>query len=173
MKTILTFLLGVSTILVFDAMVRGGPEDPAADPTAGSKFIGAKECKRCHFKQHRSWKKMKHATAWKNLPKEYRAPDQKDEDGRLCISCHVTGFGEQARGGFENAEKSAHLLGVQCEACHGAGSQHKVAGQKVLDDKRKDFKEGEPSFTIMNPTACAGCHNPHVSHAKFKPKKED
>ena len=144
--------------------VWGVPEKE--DPTAGATYIGEKSCKKCHMKQHRSWKKMKHAKAWKQLPEKYRSLDEKDERGQACVSCHVTGYGEADRGGFVDPEKSKHLVGVQCEACHGPGSRHKEAGQKVLDDKRKTFNEGEKTFIEMTTTRCSVCHNPHVSYAK-------
>ncbi|MHC4547641.1 MAG: multiheme c-type cytochrome [Planctomycetota bacterium] len=165
-KTLLLFA-GLCVVLVLTAGVWG-QDPPATDPTAGSTYLGQKACKKCHMKQHRTWRKMMHAKAWETLPEKYRTPDEKDEDGRVCMSCHVTGWGEKDRGGFADAGASEHLLGVQCEACHGPGSQHKEAGQKVLDEKRKTFNEGEKTFINRKTTGCANCHNPHVSHAKYK-----
>ena len=155
-------------LLVLTARVWGVADEQ--DATAGATYLGEKSCKKCHMKQHRTWKKMKHAKAWAHLPEKYHNPDEKDEKGRACISCHVTGYGQGDRGGFVDAEKSAHLLGVQCETCHGPGSKHKEAGQKVLDEKRKKFNDGEPSFTVLTPTSCSNCHNPHVSHDKYAAK---
>ena len=161
-------IVAVGCLLVLAVAVLGGPgEEAGKDPTAGATYIGAKSCKKCHMKQHRSWKKMKHAKAWGGLDAKYY--DQKDESGRMCVSCHVTGYGQADRGGFADPAKSEHLLGVQCEACHGPGSKHKEAGQKVLDDKpkRKTFKPGEATFINRKTTNCSDCHNPHVSHAKY------
>ena len=154
-------------ILVMSNQVGGVP-DKEGEPLSGATYIGEKSCKKCHMKQHRSWRKMKHNKAWKNLPDKYKNLAEKDEAGRVCASCHVTGWGEPTRNGFVDAEKSKHLLGVQCEACHGPGSKHKEAGQRVLDEKRKKFEPGEPTFTLMKTTKCSECHNPHVSHAKYK-----
>ncbi len=166
LRNVLLFT-GLCVLVVLTAGLWG-QDAQGADPTEGATYIGEKSCKKCHMKQHRAWRKMKHAKAWDSMPAKYRAPDQKDKDGKACISCHVTGWGEQDRGGFQNAEASAHLLGVQCEACHGPGSKHKEAGQKVLDEKRKEFNEGEKKFIQRKSTNCANCHNPHVSHAKYK-----
>lgn len=160
-------IVALVALFALTTRVASEPED-ASDPTSGSSYIGAKACRKCHMKQHRSWKKMKHKAAWDALPEKYRDPAQKDDDGNSCISCHVTGWGAADRGGFVDAEKSAHLLGVQCEACHGAGSQHKVAGDKVLKDKRKKFDAGEKKFINLTTTNCSKCHNPHKSHAKYK-----
>jgi hypothetical protein len=65
-------------------------------------------------------------------------------------------------------EASGHLLGVQCEACHGPGSKHKEAGQAVLNAKRKKFDEGEKTFIVRKTTNCADCHNVHLNHSKYK-----
>ena len=165
-RNILLFT-GLCVVLALTAGVWG--QDPAdGDPTEGATYLGGKSCKKCHMKQHRTWRKMKHAKAWETLPEKYRAADQKDDDGRVCMSCHVTGWGQQDRGGFKDPTSSEKLLGVQCEACHGPGSKHKAAGQKVLDEKRKKFNEGEKKFIQLKTTNCTNCHNPHVSHTKYK-----
>lgn len=161
-----TTLVSAFALFAIVSRVGGGPEGEAADPTEGATFIGSASCKKCHLGEHKSYMKMKHAKAWESLEEKYRAPDQKDEEGRACISCHVTGFGMGDRGGFVDAKTSEHLLGVQCEACHGPGSKHKEAGQKVLDEKRKTFNEGEPKFIVRKTTNCSNCHNPHISHAE-------
>jgi len=166
MRRMMLLLAGIVGVLALAAGVKGQEGAPAGDPTAGSTFIGAKGCKKCHIKEERTWKKMKHATAWDTLPEKYRDPSEKDDKGRACISCHVTGYG--AEGGFVDPKTSEDLLGVQCEACHGPGSKHKDAGQKVLDEKRAKFNEGEQKFIVTKTTNCANCHNPHVSHEEFK-----
>lgn len=168
MRRMMLLFAGVVGVLALAAGVKG-QEAPAGDPTAGATYIGVKACKKCHIKEERTWKKMKHATAWDNLPEKYRDPSQKDEQGRACISCHVTGFG--AQGGFVDPKASEDLLGVQCEACHGPGSKHREAAQKVLDEKREKFNDGEAKFIVSKTTNCADCHNPHVTHEQYKEAK--
>ena len=166
MRTKALYLLGLFVPLLLVAQVWGEKKDDA--PKAKPTYLGAKSCKPCHIKMHRSWAKMKHAQAWENLPKEFRAPDKKDAKGRACISCHVTGYGQA--GGFVNAIESKHLLGVQCEVCHGPGSQHKAA-VKALPKANRKFPAGADKFIQLKPTNCADCHNPHVSYAKkYGPK---
>jgi len=162
----------LAALLLAASLVWGVPEEEG-EGNGGASYIGQKKCKKCHMKQHRTWKKMKQANAWNTLPEKYRDGQQKDDSGRVCVSCHTTGYGKGDKGGFVDTETSKHLLGVQCEACHGPGSNHKVAGDKVLKDKsrkEKKFKAGEKSFINPKPTGCTGCHNPHVSHTKYKPK---
>ncbi|MFI5402631.1 MAG: multiheme c-type cytochrome [Planctomycetota bacterium] len=166
MRRTILLLAGVAGIFALAAGVTGQEGAPAGDPTAGATYIGAKACKKCHIKEDKTWKKMKHASAWENLPEKYRDPAQKDEKGRACISCHVTGYGKE--GGFVDAKTSEDLLGVGCEACHGPGSKHREAGQKVLDEKRAKFNEGEPKFIVTKTNNCSDCHNPHVTHEEYK-----
>jgi hypothetical protein len=162
MRTTILALLGVLAAL-FVLALSWAPPAEAQDPVAGATFIGGSKCKQCHIKHVRAWTKMKHAKAWDNLPKKYRDPGQKDEDGRSCVSCHVTGFGAADQGGFKDAASSGHLLGVQCEACHGPSSKHR--------DKAKAAAAAEqdlvaPFLITRKPTNCADCHNPHINYAK-------
>jgi hypothetical protein len=164
MRRMILLSAGLVGVLLIAAGVTGQESAPAAEPNEGATFIGAKGCKKCHIKEDRSWKKMKHSQAWDNLPEKYRDGEQKDDQGRACISCHVTGYGE--KGGFVDPKTSEDLLGVQCEACHGPGSKHKEAGQKVLDEKREKFNPGEKTFIVKRTANCSNCHNPHVSYAE-------
>ncbi len=166
MRRMMLLLAGLVGVLALAVGVTGQEAAPAGDPTGGATYIGAKGCRKCHIKEDKTWKKMKHAQAWENLPEKYRDPEQKDEQGRACISCHVTGYG--VKGGFVDPKTSEDLLGVQCEACHGPGSKHKEAGQKVLDEKREKFNAGEATFTVLKTANCSNCHNPHVSHEQYK-----
>jgi hypothetical protein len=159
------FLAGAVLIsLAMTVVVRGGPGDEE-DPTEGATFVGEAKCKKCHMKQHRQWKKMKHAKAWENLPEDKRGPEHKDDEGRVCMSCHVTGWGSD-RDGFKDPAASEHLLGVQCEVCHGPGSKHVEAGKKVKDEKRKKFNAGEKTYISLKVENCSNCHNPHINYKK-------
>ncbi|MHC4953628.1 MAG: multiheme c-type cytochrome [Planctomycetota bacterium] len=169
----LIFGLSLCLLLVVTAKVQSGPQAggaAAADPTEGSTYVGEAKCKKCHFKQHRTWKKndkYPHFKAWDDLKPHLKAPDEKDEEGRLCVSCHVTGYGEADRGGFKDEASSGHLLGVQCEACHGPGSNHVKAGEKLKAEKRKEFKPDEKTYLERKNISCAKCHNPHHPHKKM------
>jgi len=165
MRRLMLLLAGLAGVLALSAGVTG-QDTSGADPTAGATYIGVKACKKCHIKEERTWKKMKHASAWENLPEKYRDPSQKDDQGRACITCHVTGYGKE--GGFVDPKASEDLLSVQCEACHGPGSKHREAAQKVLDEKREKFNEGEAKFIVRKTANCSDCHNPHISHEQYK-----
>lgn len=162
----IVLVLSMSGLLVGAFTTIGPAAGPVQDgPPADATFVGEKACKKCHFKQHKTWSSMKHSTAWEVLSEEHRDPAQADEDGRVCISCHVTGWGKP--GGFVDAETSAHLLGVQCESCHGAGSAHVELCKQMKKEKRKHFNEGEDSLQTLRTTNCSNCHNPHFSHEEY------
>jgi len=79
-------------------------------------FLGYKECINCHEEITHSWLKTRHARAFESLKKT----SQEGLPG--CLPCHVTGYDEP--GGYVDFEITPELIGVQCEACHGAGKAH-------------------------------------------------
>lgn len=79
-------------------------------------FLGADLCMRCHKDEGEQWKTTSHSLAWQTLVevKKDATPD--------CIPCHVVGY-KQA-GGFQAGTDAPRLANVQCENCHGMGTQH-------------------------------------------------
>jgi len=107
-------------------------------------YIGAAKCKMCHPKQYKSWSATKMGTTFADL-KGDEAKDPK------CVKCHVTGFG---KGGYAiGGTNDPDLTNVQCEACHGPGSDFK----SVMQDKDKAVAAG----LVISPDekVCLGCHN--------------
>ena len=135
----LSLLLGVALLGLAGLAVS---QDAPADKPAAATYLGEAKCKMCHSKQHATWKKMKHSEAINSLSAE----EQKKAE---CVKCHVTGYGEA--GGFESMEKTPAMANVQCEACHGPGSNHMKA---PMADKKKTINgKGRD---------CRDCHSPHV-----------
>lgn len=146
-------MVAVGTVIVFGS--NGSPLAQAQE--GGAKYIGAKKCAMCHADQTETWKEMKHATAWDALTPEQIASG-KDYKDRACISCHTTGYG---KGGFESAEATPDFKNVQCEACHGPGSEHqKTMMMAAMNDEKPEEKH------ISKSVGCAQCHNPHYSYEK-------
>jgi hypothetical protein len=78
-------------------------------------YIGNRKCRLCHFEYFKEWEKDPHANAFARLGKMKNNP--------YCLKCHTTGYrGPQ---GFVTEKITPELRGVQCEACHGPGSEHK------------------------------------------------
>ena len=164
LKNVVLFITAAGVLVGTLTTANTSPAEPG--PQEGAAYVGADACKKCHFKEHKTWGDMKHSKAWDVLKEEHRDPEAKDEAGRACISCHVTGWGQE--GGFVDPTASANLLGVQCEACHGPGSKHVELGQEMLKEKRKELAPGEQSYIVLKTTDCSNCHNPHISHNEYK-----
>jgi 2',3'-cyclic-nucleotide 2'-phosphodiesterase (5'-nucleotidase family) len=99
---------------------------------AGDHYLGEKTCRRCHETEYQKYTKQAHAHAFETLVKEQR--DATPE----CIACHVLGLGQA--GGFISKQSTPDLVNVQCESCHGMGTQHPDGSKQV------------------GPEACVRCH---------------
>lgn len=100
--------------------------EPAVKHTSGDSFVGAERCGECHEKAFAKWKTTGHAKAFASIQKGRRnIPRVHDPE---CLACHVTGWHPQEvfryESGYLNQMASKHLLGNQCENCHGPGSRH-------------------------------------------------
>lgn len=105
-------------------------ELPISHPT-GATFVGAEKCGECHTKAYGVWKTTRHAHAFESL-KIGRKGQEENWISRIydpeCLACHVTGWHSQDvlryESGYISEEETPHLLGQQCENCHGPGSRH-------------------------------------------------
>jgi len=134
-------------------------------PARGERaFLGAAECAKCHQDAAEFWAETKHARAYETLV------GVKKQFSLDCIQCHVTGW--QQPGGVCRIDR-AHLGGpglggrgigrqdVQCEDCHGPGSEH-------AKDATGAFIQREVPAAF-----CMRCHepanSPHFDDAKYRP----
>lgn len=115
-----------------------------------SRYLGHEQCVDCHTGVQGHWARSAHARAWATLVErgEQRTPE--------CLTCHSTGFG--APGGFADPDKARHLVGVQCEACHGPMELH------VGQSQKPGFK-ADPGQPVTEAT-CTRCHDP-VNSPRF------
>jgi hypothetical protein len=122
----------------------------------GDSYVGAETCGKCHVKAYAKWKDSKHAHAFESLIKDKAKFQTHNPD---CVGCHTTGFGYKS--GFDAPEKSIHLLGNQCENCHGPGKRHSdaPADPQLRVQMRRSF--GDIKST------CILCHDGDNS-PKFK-----
>jgi nitrate/TMAO reductase-like tetraheme cytochrome c subunit len=92
----------------------------------------------CHKVQYESWQGLAHAKAFDTLSDE-------EKGNAECLECHATGG-------------SAEMPGVQCESCHGPGSEYK--SMKVMKDKDASVAAG---LVVPDEATCKGCHEgaPH------------
>jgi hypothetical protein len=119
---------------------------PPAPPEDGRPhYVGMDQCASCHKPAMLYWKKTIHAKAWKTLVDVGKQADYK------CVSCHVTGYGEVGGTSLGHTQK---LENVQCETCHGPGSEH--VAREGLEDPPAIQKQ------VASPL-CTNCHNEHHS----------
>ena len=102
-------------------------------------FVGVKACTMCHKKDGiaDSYAATVHATAWDKLTEA----DKKNEALKPFYTTGTTATGEL-------------LPNVQCEACHGAGSDYKK--MSVMKDKAAAIAAG---LVMPDAKVCANCHN--------------
>lgn len=104
---------------------------------SASHYIGDKLCIRCHQKEGEQWKTTSHSLAWQTLV------DMKKDNSSECIGCHVVGY--QKAGGFASMATTPDKGNVQCESCHGMGTEHDA------------FAKSPQQVTAQT---CLQCHTP-------------
>jgi len=114
----------------------------AADmPGAGSplRYTGEKDCRECHMDQHNSWRQTVHGRTFSDLIRN------RESENEQKVKRSVTGWLEES--GFVDRRESSHLYNVQCESCHGRGSEHVKSKGGALE-------------TLIKPeTTCLRCHD--------------
>jgi len=90
-------------------------------------FIGDRSCKSCHEDVWQAYAKSGHMQAYNSL----RVQGQHFEPD--CLVCHTTGF--QYENGYADDAPYNRLINVQCEACHGYGTQHARDGKWAAQAK--------------------------------------
>jgi hypothetical protein len=103
-------------------------------------YVGDARCGSCHAPALAFWKKTIHATAWRTLVEVNKQNDYR------CVNCHVTGYGQVGGSSLGHTDR---LRDVQCEVCHGPGSEH--VAQKGLEEPAA-VRRDAPA------TLCTGCH---------------
>lgn len=112
------------------------PEVPEGVPH----YVGSKACATCHGAAYNWWRGHAHGRAYQTLV------TREKQFNLSCVGCHVTGYG-QPGGATVTHNLDGALVDVGCETCHGAGSQHVVAGDTA------SMQRNPPE------TLCVQCHN--------------
>ena len=143
----------------------------AAVAANAAEYVGASKCKACHLKEYKSWKKTLMADSFENLKAGAKAdakkkagldPDKDYTHDEGCLKCHTTGYGKP--GGFVSIEKTPKLAGVQCEGCHGPGSEYSAVMKKNQKEWKKtgytsaDLKAIGLTIPSEDEKGCMVCH---------------
>lgn len=136
---------------------------------AQNAYVGVKACTMCHKSDKQGlqlaiWEKSKHAGAYTTLTSEKANEIAKAKglakpaaESPECLACHTI-KGEP--GGADIKQ------GVQCESCHGAGSNYKAMGvMKVRDNAVKGGLVVWADKAAIE-ASCKGCHNEKSPTAK-------
>jgi len=122
-------------------------------PLFSAKYVGAKKCRLCHnsSRNGKAYEKLyqtKHSKAFEGLVEDGKADDP------YCVVCHSTGFGE---GGYRMGASESYnekFKGVQCEECHGPGSDY--IKNEIMKDRKKAVAKG---LKIPGKKLCVKCHD--------------
>jgi YVTN family beta-propeller protein len=131
-------------------------------------YVGVRVCAGCHTgekigNQYNKWLHSKHSQAYAVLAKPdglemtklsgLRTPPQ---ESAICLGCHATGWHAEEW----QKDESFHIDdGVQCEGCHGPGSEY--ASLEVMKDKQAAMKAG---LLMPDREYCINCHIEKGSH---------
>jgi hypothetical protein len=140
-------------------------EEAKKDTTSEVKreYVGATKCKICHKTEYESWAKTKLATAFEVLSDEEKKKQE-------CVVCHITG--KMADGTV--------IEGIECEACHGPGSDYKsiqIMNKKKWEADPETQKKKAIAAGLIYPTEtdCQRCHkkegNPNFKEFVFAQRK--
>ena len=128
-------------------------------------YVGTSTCGMCHKSEKQGsqlsiWEGSKHSQAYLALQTE-KADNVAKEKGFTtkavetpeCLKCHASGYNVDASllGNKFKVED-----GVQCETCHGPGSDYK--SKKVMENKEEAIKNGLLVYDKIE-DFCIGCHN--------------
>ncbi len=126
-------------------------------------YVGASKCKLCHKMekygdQWSAWMESKHSQAYETLATEKAMENGKKhgiddpQKSEKCLKCHVTAYEAPVEA---KAKTYSMDDGVQCEECHGPGSDYK--SMKVMKDREAAMAAG---LIIPDEQICLKCHIP-------------
>jgi cysteine synthase A len=118
----------------------------AADTT--HRYLGDATCVRCHAAEAAQWKTTAHSLAWSTLVRV------KKDATPECVPCHTVGH--RKPGGFTSGVATPDLVNVQCENCHGMGTEHD-SGAKT----RGPWAPGHRGWPGFDPSAALRPGHPH------------
>ncbi|MEE8451163.1 MAG: multiheme c-type cytochrome [Thermoguttaceae bacterium] len=131
-------------------------------------YVGSRVCASCHRgrgmgHQFSKWLQSKHARAYavlahpeaKEIARLSGIP-QEPQESAVCLGCHATGAEVED---WEKDDTFVFEDGVQCEKCHGPGSEY--ADEEIMTNPKAAEAAG---LILQTKTDCQGCHQVKGSH---------
>ena len=141
---------------------------PAQQPRKHPVYVGAKVCAECHRgpgmgHQQSRWLLSKHAQAYavlalpeaRQIARLSGVPEE-PQVSPVCLGCHATGAEAED---WEKDETFAIQDGVQCEKCHGPGSEY--ADEEIMVNRPAAEHAG---LQMQTREDCLACHEVKDSH---------
>jgi hypothetical protein len=125
-------------------------------------YVGVRVCMECHDgpeagHQFSLWRLSKHAKAYAtlSLPESEEITrrsgiPEAPLEARVCLGCHTTGADAEE---WRRDETFLIEDGVQCETCHGPGSEYIAA--EVMQDRELAMERG---LVMPDRQTCMVCH---------------
>jgi YVTN family beta-propeller protein len=155
-------------VLLVSTILSGLIAGPALAQEKHPVYVGARACAACHDgkgmgHQYSKWLLTHHAHAYASLsmPEAVKMArlsgiPQDPHEAPVCLGCHATAAEAEP---WERDEAFRVTDGVQCEKCHGPGSEYMDA--KVMSDRDAAMKAGMRMPTKQD---CLKCHYIKGSH---------
>jgi predicted CXXCH cytochrome family protein len=155
-------LLAVLAVLIVSLFVACNGHGVINPGPQVKHFVSAEVCSSCHKTVTAQWEKTRHHNALADLlvagePQSY------------CVPCHVVGLDSNpANSGYDdpNPDVAKRFGGVQCESCHGEGSDHikmiSLPGKPLGSETCAKCHDGahHPTFTEWNTSLHAKALDP-------------
>ena len=132
-------------------------------------YVGVRECAACHGgmrigNQYSQWLHSKHSQAYaalarpesREIAKISGLLRQEPQQAPICLGCHATAAHTED---WERDPDFRFQDGVQCEACHGPGSEYMA--ESVMRDPEAAMKAG---LRMPGEQECRNCHIEKGSH---------
>ena len=150
----------LSGVLLVGGTLQGAPKKPV--------YLGARACGACHTgkaigHQYALWVESAHSRAYAALARpealeiaKISGLRQAPQEAPVCLGCHATA----AYAEDWEKDDTFHLEdGVQCEGCHGPGSEYMA--EDVMRDRQAAMKAG---LVMPGERECMVCHLERGSH---------
>ena len=159
--------LGVLVVCVGGVASLASASDPGVHDRHPI-YVGVRACAKCHAgkaagHQVGLWRASAHSGAYACLwsPQSKKIAElsgipEEPQESAMCLGCHATGSRVEA---WEKEDEFLLEDGVQCETCHGPGSEY--ANNEVMMDREKAMMAG---LRMPRPRDCMMCHNVKGSH---------
>ena len=134
---------------------NNGGTDNGGSTKTGRTYVGVAVCEGCHKDIAEKEMATRHGHALATLQNIGQGTNDR------CLKCHTVGFQDTAKAGYVNEETTPGLANVQCENCHGPGSEH--AGSPSADNITR----------VVPSSVCGSCHTDahHPTYDEWKLSK--